>query len=46
MATASLFIQKVRVVLSGTMSDVIMSDVIMSDARKAPCTKGRINDIN
>ena len=36
METASLFIQKVGVVLSGTMSHVIVSDV-----RKAPCAKGQ-----
>ena len=41
METASLFIQKVGVVLSGTMSHVIVSD-----ERKAPCVKGRGKDIN
>ena len=41
MGTASLFIQKVGVVLSGTMSHVIMSD-----ARKAPCAKGGVEDIS
>ena len=41
METASLFIQKVDVVLSGTMSHVIMSD-----ARKARWTKGRGKDIS
>ena len=41
METALLFIQKVGVVLSGTMSHVIVSDV-----RKAPCAKGREKDIN
>ena len=41
METASLFIQKVGVVLSGTMSHVTTSD-----ARKALSTKGRGKDIN
>ena len=41
MKTASLLIQKVGVVLSGTASHVTVSD-----ARKAPCTKGRGKDIN
>ena len=41
METASLFIQKVGGVLTG-----IMSHVTMSDAGKAPCTKGRGEDIN
>ena len=41
METASLFIQKVDVVLSGTGNHVTMSDV-----RKAPCAKGRGEDIN
>ena len=41
METASLFIQKVGVVLSGKMSHVIMSD-----ERKAPRAKGRGEDIN
>ena len=41
METASLFIEKVGVVLSGTMSHVITSD-----ARKAPQAKGRGKDIN
>ena len=41
METASLFIQKVGVVLSGTMSHLIVSD-----ARKAPLAKGRCKDIN
>ena len=41
METASLHIQKVGVVLSGTLCHVIMSDV-----RKAPHTKGRSNDVN
>ena len=41
METASLFIQKVDVVLSGTVSHVIMSDV-----RKAPGAKGRGDNIN
>ena len=40
METASLFIQKLGVVLSGTMSHVIVSD-----ARKAPHAKGRAKDI-
>ena len=39
--TASLFIQKVCVVLSGTMNHIIVSN-----ARKAPCAKGRGEDIN
>ena len=41
METASLFIQRVGAVLSGTMSHVTKSDV-----RKAPHTKGRGDDIN
>ena len=41
METASLFIQKVGVVLSGTMSHVTMRE-----ARKAPRAKGRGKDIN
>ena len=41
METASLFIQKVGEVLSGTKSHVTMSDW-----RKAPCSKGRGKDIN
>ena len=41
METASLFIQELGVVLSGTMSQVIVSDV-----RKAQCTKGSGEDIN
>ena len=41
METASLFIQKVGVVLSGTASNVTVSDV-----RKAPHAKGRGKDIN
>ena len=41
METASLFIQKVGVVLSGTASHVTVSDT-----QKAPCTKGRGKDIN
>ena len=42
METASLFIQKVGVVLSGTMSHVTVSD-----ARKAPsANKGRGEDNN
>ena len=41
METASLFIQKVGVVLSGTMSHMIMKDV-----RKAVCAKGRGKDVN
>ena len=41
METASLFIQKVGVVLSGTMSHLIVSDV-----RKAPRKKGRGKAIN
>ena len=36
METASLFIQKVGVVLSG-----IISHVTVSDMREAPCGKGR-----
>ena len=40
METASLFIRKVCVVLSGTMSQVILSE-----ARKAPHAKGRGEDI-
>ena len=38
METASLFIQKGGAILSGTM--------IVSDVRKAPCTKGRGEDVN
>ena len=41
METPSLFIQKVGVVLSGTMSHMTMSDM-----RKATCAKGRGKDIN
>ena len=41
MEKASLFIQKVCVVLSGTMSHMIMSY-----ARKAPRPKGRGEDID
>ena len=41
METASLYKQKVGVVLLGTMSQVIVSD-----ARKATRTKGRGKDIN
>ena len=41
METESLFIQKVSVVLSGTISHINMSD-----ARKAPCAKGKSKDIN
>ena len=41
METASLCIQKVGEVLSGTMSHMIISD-----ARKAPRAKGRDEDIN
>ena len=41
METASLFMQKVGVVLSGTMSYVTASD-----ARKAQSTKGRGEVIN
>ena len=41
METASLFIQKVGVVPSGTTSYVIVSN-----ARKAPHSKGRGKDIN
>ena len=41
METASLFIQKVGVVISGKASHVTMSDV-----RKAPRAKGRGEDIN
>ena len=41
METASLLIQKVGVVLSGTMNHMIMSDT-----RKAPLTKGRGEDVN
>ena len=37
METASLYIQKVGVVLPGTMSHVIISDT-----RKAPCVKGKV----
>ena len=37
MKTASLFIQGVGVVISGTMSHVTVSDT-----RKAPCAKGRV----
>ena len=40
METASLFIQKVGVVLSGTASHVTMSDM-----RKAPRAKGSSKDI-
>ena len=38
MKTASLFIQKVGVILSGTASHVTV--------RKAPHAKGRVEDIN
>ena len=41
METASLYIQKVGVVLSGTMDHVTVSD-----ARKVPQAKGRGKDIN
>ena len=41
METASLFIQKVSVILSGTASHVTVSD-----ARIAPRVKGRGEDIN
>ena len=41
METASLFIQKVGVVLSGTASHVTVSD-----SRKAPRAKGRGEEIN
>ena len=41
METTSLFIQKVGVLLSGTMCHMIMSDT-----RKAPHSKGRGEDIN
>ena len=41
METASLFIQKVGVALSGTGSQVNVSE-----ARKAPRAKGRGKDIN
>ena len=41
METASLYIQKVGVVLSDTMSNVIMSD-----SRKASQAKGMGEDIN
>ena len=41
METASLLIQKLGVVLSGTTSHVITSD-----SRKAPIAKGRGKDIN
>ena len=41
METASLFIQKVGVVISGTASHVIVSDL-----KKALRTKGRGKDIN
>ena len=41
METASVFIQKVGVVLSGTISHVIMNDT-----RKAPRVKIRDEDIN
>ena len=41
METASLFIRKVGVLLSGTASHVTVSD-----ARKAPRAKGRGEDIN
>ena len=41
METATLFIQKVGVVLSGTMSNMTASD-----ARKALRAKGRGEDIN
>ena len=41
METASLLIQNVGVVLSGTMSHMIVSDT-----RKAPRTKSRDKDIN
>ena len=41
METASLFIQKVVVVLSGTASHMTVSD-----ARKAPCENGISKDIN
>ena len=41
METASPYTQKVGVVLSGTMSQVIMSDL-----RKAPHIKGRVEDVS
>ena len=41
METASLFIQKVGVVLSGTACQMTVSE-----ARKAPHAKGRGKDIN
>ena len=41
METASLYIQKVGVVLPGTMCHVIISD-----ARKASLSKGRGKDVN
>ena len=41
METASLYIQKVGVVLPGTMSHVIISD-----KSKAPLAKGRGEDVN
>ena len=41
METASLFIQRVGVVLSD-----VMCHMVVSDARKAPCSKGRGKDIN
>ena len=41
METASLFIQKVGVVLPGTMSHMTMSD-----GRKAPCAKDGGKNIN
>ena len=43
METASLFIQKVGMVLSASGT---ISHMIVSEARKAPCAKGRGEDIN
>ena len=40
MKTASIYVQKVGVVLSDTMSPVNVSD-----ARKTPCPKGRCKDV-
>ena len=41
METEALFIQKVGVLLSGTTSHMSVND-----ARKAPCVKGRGEDID
>ena len=41
METASLFVQKVGVLIAGTMSHVTVSDM-----RKAQCAKCRGEDIN